>query len=541
MAFRAAVTKHAKQQALRANGAGRQGYSKSLSGRDRKEAVFSFGVLLIGRPSMNFSFLDSDLSADLLGAIERKGYERLTPIQQAVLEVDSTTTDLRITSITGSGKTLAIGFALREIAPSGPALPRKGPRGLILVPTRELAQQVQRELSWLFAERQWRVESVTGGTSIRDERRALNALPMVLVATPGRLLDHLRRGALELDDVVTVVLDEADRMLDMGFQDDLQAILEGLPQQRRTHMASATFCDAVGRLANRFQRNPVHVQGTPLGQANEDIEHVVHPVHADQKLDAIVNLLLASPDEQSILFARTRADVASIARELGRAGFEVASLSGEMTQPARDRALATFRRGSTRVLVATDVAARGLDVQSVTQIIHVDPPTDTDGYVHRSGRTGRAGHKGTSHVLVVPAGFGFVKMLMRRAGIKFQVLPIPTAEKLLAARDEQLLVELTRAQEQSSGMSDARHRAMAERLCAAADPVELVSRLLTRVESKGIAPRAVRSPRVEEGGRNEAKSRRERAFGPAKRPPKPSRPGRPARASSTGWASAPRG
>ena len=478
---------------------------------------------------MNFSFLDSDLSADLVGAIERKGYELLTPIQQAVLEVDSTTKDLRITSITGSGKTLAIGFALRDIAPPEASQSRKGPRGLILVPTRELAKQVQTELRWLFEERQWRVESVTGGTSIRDERRALSVRPMVLVATPGRLLDHLRHGAFVVDEIATVVLDEADRMLDMGFQDDLQAILEALPQQRRTHMASATFGDGVGRLANRYQRDPVHVQGTPLGQANEDIEHVVHLVHAEQKLDAIVNLLLDGPEEQSILFARTRADVASIARELGRTGFAVASLSGEMEQPARDRALATFRRGATRVLVATDVAARGLDIQSVTQIIHVDPPTDSDGYVHRSGRTGRAGHKGTSRVLVVPAGVGFVKMLMRRAGIKFRVMPIPTAEKISATRDEQLLVELTQPQQQTSAMPDARHRAMAARLCAAADPVELVSRLLTRIESKGIAPRIVHSPRIEEGGHAQAASRQERALNPRKpkRLPATSRPGKP--------------
>lgn len=286
-------------------------------------------------------------------------------------------------------------------------------------------------------------------------------------------------------------------MLDMGFQEDLQAILDALPNQRQTHMASATFCDAVGRLANRYQRDPMHLQGTPLGQANEDIEHVVHLVRTEQKLDAVVNLLLAAHAEQAIVFARMRVDVTSITRDLARAGFRAVSLSGEMTQPARDRALATFRRGDTRVLVATDVAARGLDIQGVRHIIHFDAPTDPDGYTHRSGRTGRAGQRGTSHTLVAPAGLGALRMVLRRAGTKFTVLPIPTAASLLAERDERLLSELASAASDDLPTADARHRALAERLCASGEAVEMVARLLLRVDTAGIAPREVQSPRAE--------------------------------------------
>ncbi len=261
-------------------------------------------------------------------------------------------------------------------------------------------------------------------------------------------------------------------------------------------MASATFCDEVGRLADRYQRHAMHVQGTPLGEVNSDIEHIVHRGRSGEKFDAIVNLLLVNPDEQSILFARTRAEVTAMTRELGRAGFSVVSLSGEMTQPARDRALATFRRGSFKVLVATDVASRGLDIQSVKQIIHVEPPNDADGYVHRSGRTGRAGHRGTSHVLVNPSGIGYIKLLMRRAGVKFSVLPIPSAESLILARNQRLYSELSTPANADSAPST-HLSALAERLCSECDVPELVTRLLARVCTIEIEPRHVCSPRVE--------------------------------------------
>jgi len=447
---------------------------------------------------MDSSLYDSALSADLRAAIERKGYDILTPIQLAVLDPKLTDRDLRITSVTGSGKTLAIGFVLQAtLEPSrNSSVECSGPRVLIIVPTRELAQQVKTELSWLFEKRALRIEAVTGGTSVRDERRALARGPTIVVGTPGRLLDHLRRGAIVTDQVATVVLDEADRMLDMGFQEDLGAILESLPKDRHTHMASATFCNEVGRLADRHQRNAVHVQGTPLGEVNADIDHVVHLVNSGDKFDAIVNLLLASPDEQSIIFARTRVDVTTMTRELAKAGFAVISLSGEMEQPARDRALATFRSGSFKVLVATDVAARGLDIQGVRQIIHLDPPGDSDSYVHRSGRTGRAGLKGTSRVLVVPAGMSHVKMLMRRAGINFRVMPIPTAESLLAAQDDRLFSELSNPVNANS-LPGKNHSALAQRLCAECDSVELVTRLLARINRVEIAPRHVTSPCIE--------------------------------------------
>lgn len=463
---------------------------------------------------MNDCWSDFDLADDLRRSLRRKGYDAPTPVQEAVLKADTAGADLRITSVTGSGKTLAIAFALRTILerPEGKPKRPRGPRVLAIVPTRELARQVRGELGWLFEERRLGIESVTGGTSRRDERRALGSGPMVIVGTPGRLHDHLRCGAIDTRQIDAVVLDEADRMLDLGFQEDLQAILEMLPSQRRTHMASATFCDAVGKLANRFQDNPLHLRGTPLGEVNVDIEHVVHPVNSGDRLDAVVNLLLQESPEPSLIFARTRAEVAAVTRDLARIGFAVTSLSGDMSQPARDRALGEFQSGSTRVLVATDVAARGLDFRGVAQIIHLEPPGDPDSYVHRSGRTGRAGHRGTSHVLCSPSAFTALKSVMRRAGVKFQVLPVPTAEAILARRDQKLFVELTQDAIASDSASQARLQELANRLCAEPDLSGIVTRLLSRLQSENVAPRVVRSPRLDEG-RNRAPGVAKRSFG----------------------------
>ena len=195
-------------------------------------------------------------------------------------------------------------------------------------------------------------------------------------------------------------------------------------------------------LADRVQVDPAHVEGTPLGAANADIDHVVHLVDPRERVDAIINLLLLRPDQQTLLFARTRADVARIARELHGAGFAVSSISGEMEQPERNRALADFKRGKLRVLVATDVAARGIDVQDIARVIHAEPPDDADSYTHRSGRTGRAGRKGQSLVLSSPSAASKTAMLLKRARVQFRILTIPTADDIRRATDERLFGEL---------------------------------------------------------------------------------------------------
>jgi ATP-dependent RNA helicase DeaD len=393
-------------------------------------------------PATDFSEL---LGPELASAITKKGYTSLTPVQLSVLDPELEGRDLRISSQTGSGKTLAIGFVLRSslAADQTKRSPVARPQAIVIVPTRELAKQVNDELTWLYAPMKLRIASVIGGSSYRDEHRALSAGPAIVVGTPGRLLDHLNRGGIEAEDVKAVVLDEADRMLDLGFRDELEAILQKAPPGHRTHLVSATFARDVAALADRVQQNPKRIEGTPLGSANRDIDHIVYLVHPRERVDALINVLLHHADEQTLVFARTRADVSEIAGELQQAGFASGALSGEMSQDARNRALAAFKRGDIRALIATDVAARGIDVQDIARVIQIDPPTDPDTYTHRSGRTGRAGRKGVSAVLVAPAGLRRAASLMQRAKVQYRIEPIPTAEIIRKSQDELWLNELT--------------------------------------------------------------------------------------------------
>jgi ATP-dependent RNA helicase DeaD len=316
----------------------------------------------------------------------------------------------------------------------------------------------------------------------------------VIVGTPGRLLDHLQRGRIDPRAIGAVVLDEADRMLDLGFREDLEAILGHVPKGRRTHLVSATFPREVEALAQRVQTNPASIQGTPLGSANGDIEHLVHLVKPNERVDALVNLLLAAPSEQVLAFARTRADVADACEALDAAGFTVDSLSGEMEQSARQRALAAFKSGKLQVLVATDVAARGIDHQDIGRVVQLEPPTDADTYTHRSGRTGRAGRKGKSSIMVQPAGLPRLAAMLKRARVRFRVEPIPSADTIAAEQDEKLIAELTtESTGNDSGAAgapvvSARASRLAARLVASGAAERALALLLERVSTENLCP-----------------------------------------------------
>jgi ATP-dependent RNA helicase DeaD len=438
----------------------------------------------------------SILGPALAGALEKKGFQRLTPVQEAVLDDSLRGRDLRITSQTGSGKTVAIGFALRHLIEGMPRKPGGAarPRAIVVAPTRELAKQVEQELTWLYSPLHARVASTTGGASYHEERRALAGGPAVVVGTPGRLLDHLQRGAIDPTEVSAVVLDEADRMLDLGFREDLEAILGFAPPGHRTHLISATFPHGVRALADRVQVDPAHVQGTPLGAANVDIDHVVHLVDPHDRFGAVINLLLAHPDEQTLIFARTRADVARLAKDLQHEGFGVSSLSGEMEQAARNRALGDFKRGKLRVLVATDVAARGIDVQDIARVIHVDPPDDADSYTHRSGRTGRAGRKGQSSVLVSPSGLTRTAALLKRARVSFRIHPVPSADDIRRSADDRTYQALTADDPEGFAGYDQRLWSLAKRLASGENVSRTIARLLDRANLTGPThPREIRA------------------------------------------------
>ena len=414
----------------------------------------------------------------------KRGYAELTRVQQAVLDHGLENVDLRITSETGSGKTVALGMVIAHRWQSEPSAIAEGPRALVITPTRELAMQVQLELGWLFrglpkAE----VAVVTGGTNIIMERRQLARKPYVLVGTPGRLHDHIRSGALNCTSMTQVVLDEADQMLDMGFRDDLDAILTHTPEDRRTHLVSATFPPAVASLAARYQKQVHHVQGTQLGAANSDIEHVAHLMHPQQRFAALVNLLLLAQGERTLVFVRTRNDATMLAEQLSGEGFSALPLSGELPQAQRTRTLNAFRSGAIGALIATDVAARGLDVPNISSVVHFEPPTDPDIYTHRSGRTGRAGCVGRSIQFVPVQAHNRVRWLLKAARIEAKWLPVPSAQQVLKATrkaSRRLLHERLTSDE--SGWTE--HKEYAQRLLEEQDPVRLVATLLASTSNE---------------------------------------------------------
>jgi len=375
----------------------------------------------------------ADVCPELRASLERRGFTEPTAVQKAVLNHDSDGRNLRISSQTGSGKTVAVGLAI------GPDLmqqlakgeERPGPMALFITPTRELAVQVQTELHWLYEKvAGLSCSVVTGGTDVRGEQRLLSRKPAVVVGTPGRILDHVRSKSLVLSGISHVVLDEADRMLDMGFRDELEDIVKNLPEERRSHLVSATFPPEVRRFADRFQRDALHVEGTRLGAANADIEHLAHIVGPRERYAALVNALLMMQGDRCLVFVQRRSDAAEVAEKLAKDGFSAMPFSGDLAQAQRTRTLHAFRSGAVEILVATDVAARGIDVADISTVVHLELPADPDTYTHRSGRTGRAGQKGRSLLLVVPAAERRLRHLLTAARVEVSWEPLPGPKKV---------------------------------------------------------------------------------------------------------------
>jgi len=440
--------------------------------------------------------------AGLGAALRKAGFESFTAIQQAILNPELTGRDLRISSQTGSGKTVALGLLLAPtVASAAEAAPsRKGrksavaaPVALLVAPTRELAGQLGREFDWLYASLGARVLVVTGGTSVGQERAQLQTLPQVVIGTPGRLLDHLRAGVMTLEQLQTVALDEADEMLDMNFEEELDGILGYASEVRRTHLVSATFPRDVVRLADRLQQDPVSVQGTVLGEANADIEHVLMRVRQADRFGAAINVLLRYPEEKTLLFVRTRTETVRLAEELCAAGLAARCLNGEMTQRERTATFMQFRSGAVRYLVATDVAARGLDVQDIGRVIQVDLPDNAEVFTHRSGRTGRAGRRGINVIFAASRAEHRVQGMLRGARVQAPHASIPTPEEIFAAADERLGESFLQDLASSASDADPRARDLAERLLTERSPAEVVAWLLQREAGRSQGtPRRIR-------------------------------------------------
>ncbi|WP_107989970.1 DEAD/DEAH box helicase [Breoghania corrubedonensis] len=339
----------------------------------------------------------------LASALEAKGYSQLTPVQLAMTNEEYREADLLVSAQTGSGKTVAFGIAIAStlLGSAERFGAADAPLGLIIAPTRELAIQVQRELDWVFAATQIRIATCVGGMDIRNERRALERGAHLVVGTPGRLRDHITRRALDLSAIRAVVLDEADEMLDLGFRDDLEFILGAAPEDRRTLLFSATVRRGIAELAKTVQKDAVRVATTASTEQHADIEYQLMLVRRDEREHAIINTLLDSDSTSALVFCHTREAVRHLTARLVNRGFAAVSLSGEMAQSERSNALQSMRDGRARVCVATDVAARGIDLPHLDLVIHADLPSNPETLLHRSGRTGRAGRKGVC-VLIVP-------------------------------------------------------------------------------------------------------------------------------------------
>ncbi|WP_336055179.1 DEAD/DEAH box helicase [Nitratireductor sp. CH_MIT9313-5] len=406
-------------------------------------------------------------------ALANRGYETLTQVQKAVLEPEMSGRDALVSAQTGSGKTVAFGLA---IAPTllgdeerfGPA---GLPKALAIAPTRELALQVMRELEWLYADTGARVVSCVGGMDMRTERRELQRGAHIVVGTPGRLCDHIRRGALDISELKAVVLDEADEMLDLGFREDLEFILGESPEDRRTLLFSATVPRAIADLARNYQRDALRITAQGEQRQHVDIEYRALTVAPADRENAIINVLRYYEAANAIVFCATRAAVNHLTARFNNRGFSVVALSGELSQNERTHALQAMRDGRARVCIATDVAARGIDLPNLELVIHADLPTNAETLLHRSGRTGRAGRKGVSAIIVPKNAQRKAERLLKFAKVQAEWATPPSAEMVIERDNERLLADPSLSQpiaeEEQDFVSQLLRRHGAEQVAAA--------------------------------------------------------------------------
>ncbi|BBH21441.1 DEAD-box ATP-dependent RNA helicase CshA [Paenibacillus baekrokdamisoli] len=376
------------------------------------------------------TFAEFGLEPKVLQAITELGFEESTPIQSKAIPIALTGTDLIGQAQTGTGKTAAFGIPLVNKIP----VTEERIVALIMTPTRELAIQVSEEIGKLTRYKGLRSLPIYGGQEIGRQIRALKKKPQIIIGTPGRLLDHINRKTIRLDDVQTVVLDEADEMLDMGFMEDITSILKLVPENRHTMLFSATMPTNIQKLAQQFLKNPEHVSVIPTQVTAPLIDQAYIEVHERQKFDALSRLLDMESPELAILFGRTKRRVDELSEALQKRGYSADGLHGDLSQNQRDNVMRKFRDGSIDVLVATDVAARGLDVSGVTHVINFDLPQDPESYVHRIGRTGRAGKEGTAWSFVTPREIDHLHFIEKVTRQKIAKKPLPSIAEAIEGK-----------------------------------------------------------------------------------------------------------
>lgn len=420
---------------------------------------------------MEHLFKELLLNDALQGALEKRGFERPTDVQYAVLTRADDRRDLVARARTGSGKTLA--FLL-------PLLQRyegtTRPTFLILSPTRELAQQIAGEAEFFGRAVGCKVATLVGGMDMERQIRDLKRGASLIVGTPGRTLDHLRRGSLKLDELDTLVLDEGDNMLDMGFREELESILTAAGERAHTWLFSATVPEEITELIDRYLNDPEHLSLDQEDEQHSDITHRVYLVPTAHKYQGLVNVLLWEHPALCLVFCRTRADTAELTERLQEEGFMALPLHGDMSQRERNSALVAFRSGRVPILVATNVAARGLDIGGVSHVVQLGLPESLETFVHRSGRTGRAGHEGVNILVLTPSESSRFKFMIRQTDMQVDWQKVP------APREINLIQRELQEGELLAFEPTEEHRLWAKNLLNKTDdPLHLMAQLLGRV------------------------------------------------------------
>ena len=455
-------------------------------------------------------------------ALVEREYNDPTPVQTAVLAPNAEGRDQLVSAQTGSGKTVAYGLAIASTLLEGDAesFSRAGdPLALIVAPTRELALQVHRELTWLYQYTGARVVACVGGMDPRAERRLLADGAHIVVGTPGRLRDHLERRGLKIAALKAVVLDEADEMLDLGFREDLEFILEATPKERRTLLFSATLPRDIVSLAKRYQRDAVRIEVAAGERGHADIEYRAIRIANHDREHAVVNLLRFFESPSTLVFCNTREAVRHLQAILLERGFSVVALSGELSQHERNQALQALRDGRARVCVATDVAARGIDLPGLGLVIHAELPNDGEVLQHRSGRTGRAGRKGVSVLLVPNARRRRAEQLLGSAKVRAVWGNAPTVEEIRKLDQERMLETFLPADASASGIADEAELELAKELLAQR-PAEQIAAALVRLYRTQLPaaedlsdPGEAPPPRAKGEFKNDRENPRDRKFG----------------------------
>ena len=413
------------------------------------------------------TFSELGLSAPILESLKDLGYDEPTPIQELAIPAMLSGIDVIAQAQTGTGKTAA--FALPIIQR---LTPEKAPQALVLVPTRELAMQVAEAMFRYGKHADARVTPVYGGQPIDRQLRALSRGVQIVVGTPGRIMDHMRRGTLALDHISMVVLDEADEMLDMGFAEDIEYILQHTPATRQTAMFSATLPDGVTRLVNKYTRDARRINVVTEQLTAPGTKQVYYEVNAREKLDALCRILDVETPTSAMIFCRTRAEADHLGESLQGRGYLAEVIHGDLSQAMRERVMKRFREGQAELLVATDVAARGLDISDVSHVINYDTPGDGESYIHRIGRTGRAGKTGLAISLVTPRERRQIQNIERVTRSRILRMKLPSLQDVAARRREAFREALREVLE--AGNLDP-YMLMVEEMAEAHDATELAA------------------------------------------------------------------